>query len=101
MSKRRNLRITIALSVVALTAMSASSAQAANVCNEARTGHTGIYDATDNDPTTPARNQRGLAVLGSGDGLTRAAAHSPALSVCVPPGGGGGITMISPGGYAT
>ena len=121
-STRRNLRIiTIALSVVAMLAVSASSAQAADVCNQARNGHTGTYNATDGDPSTPARHQAGLGVLGSGKGLTRAAERSPALSVCVPPtststptppptdsgsgsdtgsGGGGGTTEF-PEFYAT
>jgi hypothetical protein len=94
-SHKRNLRITLAMVVVAVAAIPGSTAQAANVCNEARNGHTGSYVATDGDPSTPARHQSNLAVLGSGKGLTNAAAHSPALSVCVVPtppsdGGGGG-----------
>jgi hypothetical protein len=91
MCHRRNLRITIALSVVALAAMLAPTTQAASVCNEARAGHAGAYVATGSDPSTPARYQTGLAVLGSGEGLNRAAAHSPALSVCLLPDDGGGI----------
>jgi hypothetical protein len=94
-STRRNLRIiTIALSVMAMAAVSVSSAQAADVCNQARNGHTGVYNAVDGDPSTPARHQEGLAVLGNGKGLTNAAAHSPALSVCAPPTGGGGSTTV-------
>ena len=87
MSHMRNLRITTALSVMALVMAVAPSAQAAtsNVCNQARNGHTGVYVATDGDPSTPARNQSDLAVLGSNKGLNRAAAQSPALSVCVIP----------------
>jgi hypothetical protein len=99
-SHKRNLRITLALGVVALAMIPGSSAQAANVCNEARSGHTGSYVATDGDPSIPARNQSGLAVLGDGKGLTNAASHSPALSGCVVPsttdggdgGGGGGFS---------
>ena len=85
MSHRRNLRITTALSATALALALAPGAQAAtpNVCNEARTGHTGVYVATDGDPAIPARHQSNLAVLGSNKGLTQAAQHSPALSVCV------------------
>ncbi len=95
MSHKRNLRITLALGIAALAAIPAPTAQAANVCNEARNGHTGSYVATDGDPSTPARHQSNLAVLGSGKGLNNAASHSPALSVCViptptPPSGGGG-----------
>lgn len=104
MSTRRNLRIiTIALTMVAMLAVSASSAQAADVCNQARNGHTGTYNATDGDPTTPARHQKGLSVLGNSNGLTRAAEHSPALSVCVPPtdDDGSGSTVVTPGYYAT
>ena len=99
MSHMRYLRITLAIGLVAVAAIP-GTAQAANVCNEARTGHTGSYVATDGDPSTPARHQSNLAVLGSGKGLTNAAAHSPALSVCVLPtptggGGGGGVGGIS------
>ena len=95
MSHKRNLRITLALGIVAVAAIPAPTAQAANVCNEARNGHTGSYVAIDGDPSIPARHQSNLAVLGSGKGLTNAASHSPALSVCVIPaptdtGGGGG-----------
>ena len=93
MSHMRYLRITLAIGVVAIAAIPGATAQAANVCNEARNGHTGSYVATDGDPSTPARHQSNLAVLGSGKGLNNAAAHSPALSVCVvptPPTGGGG-----------
>jgi hypothetical protein len=97
MSPRRNVRITIAAGVVSLVALSAPSAQAADVCNQARAGHTGSYIATDGDPSTPARHQQGLAVLGSGDGLTHAALRSPALSECVlPSDGSGGVTVIPP-----
>ena len=94
MSHKRNLRITLALGVAAIAAIPAPTASAANVCNEARNGHTGSYVATDGDPSIPARNQTNLAVLGTNKGLNNAAAHSPALSVCVlpvaPPGGGTG-----------
>lgn len=103
MSHKRNLRITLALGVAALAAIPAQTAQAANVCNEARNGHTGSYVAIDGDPSIPARHQSDLAVLGSGKGLNNAAAHSPALSVCVVPtppniggdGGGGGDVYTS------
>ena len=104
MSHRRNLRITTALSATALALALAPGAQAATptVCNEARTGHTGVYVATDGDPAIPARHQSNLAVLGSNKGLTQAAQHSPALSVCVVPepslGGGGADTTIYGGG---
>lgn len=93
MSHMRYLRITLAIGLVAVAAIPGSTAQAANVCNEARSGHTGSYVATDGDPGTPARHQSNLAVLGTGKGLVNAAAHSPALSVCVvptPPSDGGG-----------
>ena len=95
MSHMRYLRITLAIGIAVIAAIPGATAQAANVCNEARNGHTGSYLATDGDPSTPARHQSNLAVLGSGKGLTNAAAHSPALSVCVVPtppsdGGGGG-----------
>jgi len=81
----RNLRITVALSASALAVALAPGAQAATpeVCNQARVGHTGDYVATDGDPVPPARFQTNLAVLGSNQGLTRAAHRSPALSVCV------------------
>jgi hypothetical protein len=101
-SHKRNLRIiTLALAIAALFAIPGPAAQAADVCNEARNGHTGSYVATDGDPSTPARHQTNLAVLGSGKGLVNAAAHSPALSQCVIPtpsgggGGGGGGVYIS------
>ena len=92
MSQKRNLRITTALSIAALSVALAPGAQAAtpDVCNQARSGHTGAYVATDGDPATPARHQSNLAVLGSNKGLTRAAERSPALSQCVLPSGGGG-----------
>ena len=102
MSHRRNLRITTALSATALALALAPGAQAAtpNVCNEARAGHTGVYVATDGDPGTPARHQFNLAVLGSNKGLTQAAQHSPALSVCVVPrpsdDGGVSYTVVYP-----
>ncbi len=101
MSHKRNLRITLALGVAAIAAIPASPANAANVCNQARNGHTGAYVATDGDPSIPARYQSNLAVLGTNKGLNNAAAHSPALSVCVRPappadsssgGNGGGVS---------
>ena len=83
-SHMRNLRITTALTAMALAMAIVPSAQAAtNTCNEARNGHTGVYTAVDGDPATPARHQSNIAVLGSNQGLTRAAANSPALSECV------------------
>ena len=90
----RNLRIIVSLCAVATVVAVVPSAQAApggnttstNVCNEARKGHEGQYTATDQDPSTPARNQSNLGVLGNGKGLVNAASHSPALSVCVLPG---------------
>ena len=99
MSHKLHLRITTALSAVALAMAMAPGAQAAtpNVCNEARTGHTGVYVATDGDPRIPARHQSNLAVLGSNQGLKRAAERSPALSVCVVPqqssNEGGGVNL--------
>jgi hypothetical protein len=81
----RYLRITLAIGIAVIAAIPGATAQAANVCNEARNGHTGSYVATDGDPSTPARHQSNLAVLGSGKGLNNAASHSPALSVCVVP----------------
>jgi hypothetical protein len=98
MRHRRNLWITIALSVVALAAMLAPATQAASVCNEARPGHYGPNNALESDPSTPARYKTGLAALGSNDGLNRAAAHSPALSVCAPPSNGSGDVPPSNGG---
>ena len=83
--KKSNLRITLALAIAAVAAIPTPTASAANVCNEARSGHTGSYVAIDGDPSTPARHQTDLAVLGSNKGLNNAAAHSPALSVCVLP----------------
>ena len=101
MSHMRKLRIIVALSVAAVAVTLAPTAQAAEsqVCNQARSGHTGPYVATDGDPSTPARHQSTLGVLGSGKGLTRAAERSPALSVCVIPApktgnDGGGSTVI-------
>ena len=86
MSHKRNLRITLALAVAAVAAIPGSTASAATVCNEAGNGHLGgSYVATDGDPAKPARNQTNLTVLGSNKGLNNAAAHSPALSVCVVP----------------
>lgn len=92
MNQKRNLKITVAVCVTALAATWAPSAQATNVCNEARTGHSGIYDATDSDRNPPARYQVGLAPIGDSEGLIHAAERSPALSVCVAPGGGGGVS---------
>lgn len=89
----RNLRIIVSLCAVASVFAVVSSAQAAGgntttttVCNEARNGHDGQLTATDQDPSTPARNQTNLSALGTGKGLVNAASHSPALSVCVLPG---------------
>jgi hypothetical protein len=69
----RNLRIIVSLCAVATVVAVVPSAQAApggnttstNVCNEARKGHEGQYTATDQDPSTPARNQSILGVLGN------------------------------------
>jgi hypothetical protein len=90
----RNLRIIVSLCAIATVVAVVPSAQAApggnttttSVCNEARKGHEGQLTATDQDPSTPARNQTNLSVLGTGKGLVNAASHSPALSVCVLPG---------------
>jgi hypothetical protein len=97
-SHKRNLRITLALSVAALSAAMAPSAQAATVCNEAGNGHVGgSYVATGTpDPSPPARHKDGLKVLGGkGSGLARAAERSPALSTCgLPVGDGGGDSTL-------
>ena len=99
MSHTRNLRMVLALCVVAVAAMGSPSAQAGTVCNEAGNGHhNGTYIATDSDPSKPARYQDGLSSMGNGEGKghDRAAERSPALSQCEPPsdgpqwGGGGG-----------
>jgi len=96
MSQKWNLRITAAVGAVTLVAAMAPSAQAAEVCNQARKGHEGAYNATGTDPSTPARYQKGLEVLGTGPGLTRAAGHSPALSECALPGSGSDIVVPPP-----
>ena len=107
MRQKRILKITLPLAVVAVAAFSGPVVNAAPpstssgktmVCNEAGRGHLGgNYVATDGDPNPPARFQTGLKPIGSNKGLINAAAHSPALSICVPApptddgGGGTGI----------
>ena len=99
MSQSRNLRITIALSVAALSAALAPGAQAA-VCNQAGNGHLGgSYVSTGTpDPSPPARHTSGLKTLGhgKGNGLENAAERSPALSQCgLPtPSGGDDTTFV-------
>ena len=93
MSQLRNLRIVLALTVVAVAATGSSSAYAGTVCNQVGNGHhDGTYVATDSDPNPPARYQSGLSKLGNGKGTghDRAALRSPALSQCGPASGGGG-----------
>jgi hypothetical protein len=84
-SHTRNLRITVALSLVALATVLTPSAPAA-VCNEAGNGHLGgSYVVTGTpDPNPPARHTSGLKALGKGKGkgLANAAERSPALSQC-------------------
>ena len=105
--RKHILKSTLSLAAVAVAAFSGPVANAAPpsapsgktmVCNEAGRGHLGgNYVATDGDPNPPARFQSGLKPIGSNKGLINAAAHSPALSICVPApptdngGGGTGI----------
>jgi hypothetical protein len=99
-SLTRNLRIIVALGAVVASTALAPTAQAAPVCNEAGNGHLGgSYVVTGTpDPDPPARHTSGLKALGNGkgNGLTRAAERSPALSQCGLPvvGGGGGDSVI-------
>ena len=86
LSHTRTLRLTLALGAAALTAALIPSAQASSVCNEVGKGHLGgsyeVTGAPDRNP--PARYTSGLELLanGTGEGLTRAAERSPALSQC-------------------
>ena len=92
MSHKRNLRVSLVLSVATLVAASAPSARAA-VCNEATPALRGNLVATGTpDPNPPARYTTDLKALGNGNaqGLERAADRSPALTACVPISGGGG-----------
>ena len=103
MSHIRNLRIVLALTIVAVAAIGAPSAQAGTVCNQAGNGHQGgAYVSTGTpDPSTPARYKSGLKTLGNGqgNGLDRAAERSPALSQCgLPQQGGDGGEVVVPGG---
>ena len=94
MSHIRNLRIVLALTVVAVAAVGSPSAQAGTVCNQAGNGHhNGTLVSTGTpDPSPPARYTSGLSKLGNGKakGLERAAERSPALSACGEPVSGGG-----------
>ena len=103
MSQIRNLRITLALTVVAIAAFGVPSAQASPVCNQAGNGHhDGALVATDNDSGPAVRHTDGLSRIGSGlgKGLDRAAQKSSALSQCSlptsppPPDDGGGDTTV-------
>jgi hypothetical protein len=96
MSYGRNLRITLALSVVATAVTFAPSAAQSAVCNEASVGQRGDYVVTGPtvDPNPPARFTTDLRPLANGgsQGLDNAAERSPALSQCgepsTPSGGG-------------
>ena len=99
MSHTRHLRITVALSLVALATVLTPSAPAA-VCNEAGNGHLGgSYVVTGTpDPSPPARHTSGLKALGhgKGKGLANAAERSPALSQC---GAGDDNVVTEPPNY--
>ena len=86
MSYGRNLRITLALSVVATAVTFAPSAAQSAVCNEASVGQHGNYAVTGPtvDPTPPARFKADLRPLANGgsQGLDTAAEQAPALSQC-------------------
>jgi hypothetical protein len=97
MSYGRNLRITLALSVMATAVTFAPSAQS-SVCNEASVGQRGDYEVTGPivDPNPPARFKTDLRPLANdrSEGLDHAAEQSPALSQCGPdaPSDGGGVS---------
>jgi hypothetical protein len=86
MSYGRNLRITLALSVVATAVTFAPASAQSAVCNEASVGQRGDYVVTGPtvDPTPPARFTTDLRPLANGgsQGLDNAAEHAPALSQC-------------------
>ena len=94
MSYGRNLRITLALSVVASAVTFAPASAQSAVCNEASVGQRGDYVVTGPtvDPNPPARFTTDLRPLADGrsQGLDNAAEQSPALSQCGPstPSGG-------------
>ena len=86
----RRLHTSMILSLAVLTAaIGAPSAGAATtVCNEAENSPRGGYVVLDPlaDPNPPAflRGSQMRVGNGNGEGLENAAAHSPALQVCVP-----------------
>jgi hypothetical protein len=94
MSYGRNLRITLALSVVATAVTFAPTSAQSAVCNEASVGQRGDYVVTGPtvDPNPPARFKADLRPLANGQsqGLDNAAERSPALSQCGPSTSGGG-----------
>ena len=102
-----HLRLTMATGIVAgLMALGAPAAIAkqstittdgVHVCNQATpTSMGGSLDATDAATGSPAARYTSdlQAMHGSGGGLVRAAANSPALTLCADPGDGGVDTPI-------
>ena len=76
---------------VAEAKQSGTSTGQVHVCNQATPSSLGgAYVATDGDTGSASRYQAGLkAHPGGGAGLARAAANSPALSLCSIPGDAG------------
>lgn len=74
-----------ALAAAGPTAASAGTGSEPLVCNEAQSSPRGVLDATNStDPLPPARHKDAAMAVGNqnGVGLTKAAAHSPALAEC-------------------
>ena len=88
MSYGRNLRITLALSVVATAVTFVPASAQSAVCNEASVGQNGNYVVTGPtvDPIPPARFKTDLRTLANGEsqGLDNAAERAPELSQCGP-----------------
>jgi hypothetical protein len=85
---------TITTLAVGMALLGAGPAQAdapttrSAVCNEAENSWQGEYLVQSDDPPVPAF-RRGLQMkVGNGVGLANAAAHSPALALCLSGGGG-------------
>ena len=94
MSYGRNLRITLALGVLASAMTFAPTSAQSAVCNEAGVGLDGDYAVMGApvDPDTPARFKADRRPIGNetSQGLDTAAERSPALSQCGEPGPTGG-----------